>query len=120
MPIKPWKFILFVGLFVLLIFAVSMYAQLELPAPDGPYTVGRTVFSWIDTSRPEALTEDPNDFREVVAMVWYPAEPGTGVKAGYFPNLDTVSDALIESGEVGWWEVFGLRFIRSESRFDAN
>ncbi|HET6821582.1 MAG TPA: hypothetical protein VFH34_02975, partial [Anaerolineales bacterium] len=120
MPTKPWKFILSVGLFVLLVFAVSMYAQLELPAPDGPYTVGRTVFSWIDTSRPEVFTEDSNDFREVIVMVWYPAEPGTGVKAGYFPNLDTVSDALIESGEVGWWEVFGLRFIRSESRFDAN
>ena len=120
MSFKPWKFILFAGFVAFLVFAVSMYVQLELPASDGPYTVGRTILRWVDTSRPEVLTEDPNDFREVVAMVWYPAEPGTGVKAGYFPNLDTVSDALIESGEVGWWEVFGLRFIRSESRFDAN
>ena len=120
MFIKHSKLILFVGVFVLLAFVTSIYAQLELPTPDGPYAVGRTTLNWVDTSRPEVLTEDPSDFREVVAMVWYPAEPGTGVRAGYFPNLDTVSDALIESGEVGWWEVFGLRFIRSESRFDAN
>lgn len=120
MSIKLWRVVTFLGMSLLLVFAVSIYMQLELPAPDGPYTVGRTVFRWVDTSRPEVLTDDSNDFREVVAMVWYPAEPETGVKAGYFPNLDTVSDALVESGEVGRWEVVGLRFIRSESRFDAN
>lgn len=120
MPIKPWKVIPFLGMFLIVVFAVSMYSQLELPAPAGPYTVGRTVFRWVDTSRPEVLTGDSDDFREVVAMVWYPAEPGTGVKAGYFPNLASISDALVEGGEVGWWEVLGLRFIRSESRFDAS
>ena len=120
MFIKHSKLILFVGVFVLLAFVASMYAQLELPTPDGPYAVGRTTLNWVDTSRPEVLTEDPSDFREVVAMVWYPAEPGTGVRAGYFPNLATVSDALVESGEVGWWEAFGLRFIRSESRLDGS
>ena len=120
MSIKPWNILPFVGLVALLVFAVSMYSKLELSAPDGPYAVGRTIVRWVDTSRPEVLTEDQSDFREIVAMVWYPAEPGTGVKAGYFPNLDTVSDALIESSEVSWWEVFGLRFIRVESRLNAN
>jgi predicted dienelactone hydrolase len=115
---KPWKFILFIALF-LLVFAISIYSQLELPAPSGTYSVGRTTLRWVDSSRPEVLTENPNDFREVVALVWYPAEPGTGIKAGYFPNLDSVADALVESGEVGWWQVFGLRFIRSESLLDS-
>lgn len=120
MPIKRWKFIPFIGLFFLLVFAVSMHSQFELPTPSGSYAVGRTTLSWVDTSRPEVLTEDPKDFREVAAIVWYPAEPETGVKAGYFPELSSVSQALVESGEVKWWEVFGLRFIRSGSPLDAS
>ena len=117
---KPWKSVLVVGLLLLLILYFSIYSQLELPASTGTYTVGRTVFQWVDSSRPEILTEDPNDPREVSAMIWYPAESGTGVIAGYFPNLSSLSDALVQSGEVKWWEVFGLRFIRSASPLDAN
>ncbi|HEX5941433.1 MAG TPA: hypothetical protein VFY66_04110, partial [Anaerolineales bacterium] len=93
--------------------------QLELPASTGAYTVGRTIFRWVDTSRQEVLTVNPNDLREVVVLVWYPAEPGTGSITGYFPHLSSVSDALLQSGELEPWEVFGLRFIRSESRLDA-
>jgi dienelactone hydrolase len=115
---KSWKIIL--GLLLLLSLTTSFYSQLELPASSGPYTVGQIMLTWVDTPRPEVLTESPNDFREVAAVIWYPAEPGTGVKAGYFPHLSSVSDALLQSGELEPWEVFGLRFIRSESRLDAN
>ena len=117
--LKPWKIFIFVGLFFLLILFLSIYSQLQLPQPDGPYTVGRTYFNWVDDSRSEVLTEDPNDFREVVAMVWYPAEAGTGVDAGYFPYLSAVSNALVQSGEVAWWQAFGLHVIRLESPLDA-
>jgi dienelactone hydrolase len=117
---KPWKFIIFGGLFLFVVLTLPIYSQLEIPAPGGAFVVSQTIFRWVDTSRPEVLTADPNDFREVVAMVWYPAEPGTGVKAGYFPHLASLSDAMIQSGEVEPWEVFGLRFIRSESLLDAS
>jgi predicted dienelactone hydrolase len=73
----------------------------------------------VDPSRSEVLTDDPNDVREVVAMVWYAAQPGTGEQAGYVPNLSSVSKALIQSGEVDWWHALGLHFIRSESPIDA-
>ena len=118
--LKPWKLVVFVGLSLLLILYFSIYSQLELPASTGAHAVGRTVLQWVDSSRPEVLTEDTNDLREVIAMIWYPAETGTGVRTGYFPNLPLVSDALVQSGEVKWWEVFGMRFIGSESPVDAN
>ncbi|HEX2992480.1 MAG TPA: hypothetical protein VHO49_17480 [Anaerolineales bacterium] len=104
---------------LLILLAFSVYRQLELPEPTGHYSVGRTVFRWVDTSRPEVMTEDPGDFREVMAMVWYPAETGNGVNAGYFPGLPAISNALVQSREVAWWEVKDLRFIRSDSRVDA-
>ena len=119
MRLKIWKIAGFIGLVSMLALTLSIYSQLELPAPGGAYSVGLTILKWVDTSRSEVLTENPNDFREIVAMVWYPARAGTGVEAGYFPSLSLLSDALIQSGEVEWWQVIGLQFMRSEISLDA-
>lgn len=59
----------------------------RLPAPTGPYQVGRTTLNFIDSSRDENHTPDIiNDQREVVADVWYPAQPAPGARSGpYLP-----------------------------------
>jgi dienelactone hydrolase len=119
MKSRFWKIFLSMGLLLLIVLTLSAYAQLNLPEPTGSYTVGRAIFRWVDTSRPEVLTEDPNDRREVMASIWYPAESGTGIKAEYLPGLSTVSNALIQSGEVESWEALGLRFARSGNLLDA-
>lgn len=49
----------------------------ELPPPTGPYPVGRTVINFKDENRPEIWTDAPDDHREIVAVLWYPAEAGT-------------------------------------------
>lgn len=33
----------------------------------------------------------------------------------YFPDLDRLAQSLASSGEVAWVEVFGLRFIKSQT-----
>lgn len=109
-----------IGLTLILLCTLSIYLQLELPVTTGPYAVGQAVLKWVDTSRPEVLTENPNDFREVTAFIWYPAERRTGTKSPYFPGLSSVSKALVESGEVEAWKVLGLQFVRSQNLFDAN
>lgn len=119
MQSKFLKITLMMGLALTLLLGLSVIPQLAIPAPTGPHAVGRTIFKWVDTYRPEVLTEAPNDFREVIATVWYPAKAGTGTKSPYFPGLSAVSKALAESGEVEWWEVLGLRFIRSQNLLKA-
>ena len=104
---------------LVIVLALLIIPQLELPAPTGPHVVGERVFRWVDPARPEVLTDAPDDRREVVALIWYPAEPGTGTGTGYFPGLSTVSPALSESGEVSALEVFGLQFIRSKTLLNA-
>jgi dienelactone hydrolase len=116
---RLWKFALPIGLLLLVALTISIFLQLELPAPTGPYAVGQTIFRWVDSLRPEVLTDNPNDSREVIAVVWYPAKPGTGRRGGYFPGLSKVSQALKESGEMEAWEASGLQFIRSDSYRDA-
>lgn len=118
-PLNPWRLFPSIGLLLLILLTLSVYSQLELSSPTGPYAVGRTILRWVDTSRPEVLTDDPNDYREVMALVWYPAEPGTGVESGYFPDITHLSERLVESGEVAWWQALGLRLVRSQSPLDA-
>lgn len=119
MKIRPWKIAISLGLLLCIAIALSLYLQLELPKPTGTYTVGRMIFHWVDASRPEEMTENPNDYREVMVFIWFPAEPRTGIKAGYFHGISILSDALAQSGELTWWQVQTLRYVRSESRFNA-
>ncbi|MBD3415326.1 MAG: hypothetical protein GF421_12965 [Candidatus Aminicenantes bacterium] len=47
---------------------------LKLPEPTGPFDVGTAWFYFMDSSRPETFTKDPDDFREMAVRVWYPSE----------------------------------------------
>ena len=53
--------------------------QSPLPAPTGPYEVGRTEFDWVDTARPDP--DSPSGHREIVVWLWYPASPKNGAQA---------------------------------------
>ncbi len=59
---------------VLLPWSVAGQASNWLPAPTGPYQVGTTTYHWVDESRPEIFTKDPDDKRELLVRIWYPAE----------------------------------------------
>jgi dienelactone hydrolase len=50
-----------------------------LPAPTGPYQVGRTEFDWVDKSRPDP--DSPGGHREIVVWLWYPASPKNEAEA---------------------------------------
>jgi predicted dienelactone hydrolase len=68
-----------------------------LPAPTGPFATGRMVFHWVDDARDEPDSEDPNDHRELLVYLWYPAEPGgTGRPAPYFPEREGLTRVLGE------------------------
>ncbi len=85
------------GLFVWLI-AVALPILLPVPrptAPTGPYGVGTATFYLRDDSRPEIYTPDPDDKREVMAQLWYPANPAPHAEpAPYLDNLDVTGPAI--------------------------
>jgi hypothetical protein len=53
--------------------------QSPLPAPTGPFGVGRIQFDWVDASRPDP--DSPTGHREIVVCVWYPASLKKGTEA---------------------------------------
>ncbi|WP_437548678.1 hypothetical protein WME97_00865 [Sorangium sp. So ce367] len=57
---------------------------LELPRPTGPHPVGTQIRALTDSARGEEATEDPDDRRELMVQLFYPADPcGTGQLAPY-------------------------------------
>ena len=65
---------------LLVIFGVSAQDEVQLPELTGPYQVGQAIYHLIDDSRPELRTDDPDDVRELMLYVYYPAEPPTGAE----------------------------------------
>jgi predicted dienelactone hydrolase len=60
--------------------------QSPFPAPSGPYSVGRTHFDWVDSSRVDL--ENRHGHRELVVWVWYPASPRRDAKqAAWLPGV---------------------------------
>jgi predicted dienelactone hydrolase len=45
----------------------------RFPLPSGPYAIGTLTYHFVDETRGETFTVDPNDRRELMVQVWYPA-----------------------------------------------
>lgn len=52
----------------------------HLPDPTGPYPIGTTNLYLVDNTRAEIFTPDPDDRREMMVRVWYPAQIMRGGK----------------------------------------
>ncbi|HLQ77987.1 MAG TPA: hypothetical protein VK210_11565, partial [Terriglobia bacterium] len=59
-----------------------------LPAPAGPFKVGRTLLNWVDGTRDEVMTEVPNDHRELLVYIWYPARESRNMPSAYMPGVE--------------------------------
>src|SRR6266511_3443542 len=67
----------------------------RLPQPTGPYAIGTLTYHWVDAARPEVFTADPNDRRELMVQLWYPAKGDPSApRAPYIQDADVVAPAL--------------------------
>ena len=74
----------------------------SLPTPEGPYSIGTEIFHWVDSSRTEWFTnEDPNDMREIIVQVWYPAKMSNDLKPEpYLDFIDLRAKTLAGAGAI--------------------
>lgn len=74
---------------VLAIVAVALWLRhscpVELPAPTGPFAIGRVEYGWLDRSRHETLGGQADDARAVPALIWYPSTLSGATPAPYLP-----------------------------------
>jgi dienelactone hydrolase len=87
-------------LFIALMASAAIAETGALLTPTGPYGVGRLIFHFQDVSRPEVLSFQVTDKREVGVWLWYPAMVSQGEQtAPYIDELDALATSL-ESDEV--------------------
>jgi len=61
-------------------------AEMTLPAPTGPFAVGRTTFVWTNEALTDDLSPEAGTKRTVFAWMWYPASRSeTDAPAPYLP-----------------------------------
>lgn len=63
--------------FLLIAAGIEHRIPLEFPKPTGTFAVGRTTLHWVDRS--------PQNERELLAWIWYPARACQGKQAEYLP-----------------------------------
>ena len=57
--------------------------------PTGPHAIGTEDAMWVDSSRVEPFTRDPNDRRRMMVQIWYPAVAAPDAEpAPYFQRID--------------------------------
>ncbi|MGD8451903.1 MAG: hypothetical protein PVJ57_08800 [Phycisphaerae bacterium] len=98
-PTKLWRRLLCGCAWLLAVVVAAavptLFPHLHLPQPTGPYRIGVTDLFIVCRDRPETFTPAPDDFREIAARIWYPADPIAGsVPAAYMENAAEVSGAL--------------------------
>ena len=82
------------------------YRTLNLPAPTGPYAVGRAGYDWTDPGRIDLLSDRAGEQRELAVWIWYPASPAAD--ESYAPYLPLAWQAA-------WNQEQGIgRFIQSD------
>lgn len=93
--------------------AIRAAQPVTLPAPGGPYQVGRSIVEWTDGTRTDPLAPQPGQPRELSVWLWYPGVPGPGARhAPYTPGawagLHVGGPATL--GETSFTEVAGHSF----------
>src|SRR5712692_1383230 len=92
--------ILLILLLVIVVIIISSVAFVEirrhqaliLPAPTGPYAVGRMEYDWTDQSRHDLFAPHAGTKRELVVWAWYPAVHVPGAPSA--PYLPQSSDSI--------------------------
>ncbi|WP_289355972.1 dienelactone hydrolase family protein [Paenibacillus sp. S-12] len=78
--------------------AVAMPALMPVSLfhkPTGPFMVGTTLYHWVDNQREELFTKDPNDRRELMVQMYYPAgDKGEGNRDPFIRNAHEVAKGL--------------------------
>jgi hypothetical protein len=77
----------------------------RLPAPRGKYAVARIGYDWVDRSRPEGLSKNPNAHREIMIYVWYPTEKGRKDRAAeYLPGVQSIAKSPESESMKNFWD----------------
>ena len=98
--------------------AYGIYDASMLPMPEGNYSIGLEVKHLIDESREEKITEEPDDKREMMLYIWYPAEDG-GRRAEYMKKEEFAYLFKESPIPLFWIPKDAYKYVRTHSFINA-
>ncbi len=93
-----------------------MLPVFRFPQPTGPYALGTVTYHWVDAARSEVFTPDPDDRRELMVQLWYPARADPSApRAPYIPDADVVAPALARLIKLPEFTVGHLKYVTTNA-----
>ncbi|MDR0266892.1 dienelactone hydrolase family protein [Paenibacillus sp.] len=88
--------------------------------PTGPFMVGTSLYHWVDDRREELFTKDPNDRRELMVQIYYPAgDKGEGNREPFIRNAHEVAKGLEADVSVPAFVLGHLNLVKSNAFTEA-
>src|SRR5829696_592349 len=117
---QKWTNRLAVGLGILGL-VVSIVLPIMLPVffffkQKTAYEIGTLTYHWVDADRPEVFTADPDDRRELMVQVWYPAKGDpSSPRAPYIQDADAVTSAFARLFDVPEFLLGNLKHVTTNA-----
>ena len=71
-----------------------------MPKLTGKHSIGSTIHHWTDQERKEWFTDDPNDVRQIMVQLWYPAQKTKKAEmTPYLDKIDLRSQTMAKAGK---------------------
>ncbi|PDY04637.1 carboxylic ester hydrolase [Bacillus cereus] len=87
--------------------------------PTGPHRVGTKLYHWVDHQRNEPYSKNPNDRRELMVQIWYPAaEKSKGDPEPYIRNINELSKGLEKTLSIPAFAFSHMELVKSHSFMD--
>ncbi|MDZ4488040.1 carboxylic ester hydrolase [Bacillus cereus] len=87
--------------------------------PTGPHRVGTKLYNWVDHQRNEPYSKNPNDRRELMVQIWYPAaEKSKGDPEPYIRNINELSKGLEKTLSIPAFAFSHMELVKSHSFID--
>jgi len=79
-------------------------SEVALPAPTGPFAVGRVIDDWVDNGSTDPLAPVSGTKRELLVWIWYPsaAGPSTAMVDDYLPPQMRAAGARANRAPLIW------------------
>ena len=84
--------------------------------PHGPYSVGTTLYHFVDKERLDDYSADPTDHRELMVQLWYPSEQKTTEEAEpYIRDVSAITQGLEHALSFPAWTLSHLGLVKTHA-----
>jgi predicted dienelactone hydrolase len=86
----------------------------------GPHAIGTVTYHWVDAGRPEVFTADPDDRRDLMVQLWYPAKPAPAASpTPWVQDADALSAELAHLLGLPSFTFGHLQYVTSNNAIPA-